>query len=174
MNFKNAVFIALATVSTVSVASAAEAEWPKSSASDFSTFVTLLGFRIHAEHCSAKIPQLKPKFERLVEDLSSRIQGISNALLASDVFEGMKDKPVPAEIIDAFKDSFDDSKHNFERRDAASVCPKTLQHLGEMDDESLMSGLKDILTAVQNMIRNLEKESAREASPGKLLERARR
>ncbi len=102
-----------------------------------------------------------------MKSLNRRIQGISKGLLASDAFKDMKDKPVPAEIIDAFKDSLDDARHNFERQDAASICPKTLQNLGEMDDESLKSDLKNILTAVQNMIRNLEKEGARQASPDK-------
>lgn len=153
-------FIALAILLVAPVSSASEVVWPKDSASDLSIFVALLRFRIYADHCSAKVPQLKPKFESLMENLNSHIQGISKGLLASDTFKGMKDKPVPAEIIDAFKDSFDDVKHNFERLDAASICPKTLQDLGEMDDESLKSGLTDILTAVQNMTRKLEKESA--------------
>jgi hypothetical protein len=157
MNLKKSVFIVLAIVLTASVASAAEAVWPKNSASELSIFVTLLKFRIYADHCSARVPQLKPRFESLMEDLNSHVQGISKGLLASDVFKGMKDKQVPAEIIEAFKDSFDDVKHNFERRDAASICPKTLQDLGEMDDESLKSDLSQIFTAVQNMIRKLEK-----------------
>jgi hypothetical protein len=73
----------------------------------------------------------------------------------------MKDKPVPAGIIDALKDSFHDARHNFERRDAASICPAALQSLREMDDESLKSGLRETLTGIQNMIRNLEKDRAR-------------
>jgi len=170
MNFRNSVFIALAIVLIASVASAAEVVWPENSASDLSIFVTLLRFRIYADHCSAMVPELKPKFESLMENLSSHIQGISKGLLASDAFEDMKDKPVPAEIIDAFKDSFDDTKHNFERLDAASVCPKALQNLGAMDEESLQSDLTETLTAVQNMIRNLEKEGARQALPDKSLQ----
>jgi hypothetical protein len=157
--------MALSIVLAASVASSAEAVWPKNSASDLSTFVTLLRFRIYADHCSAQVPRLKPEFESLVENLNSRIQGISKGLLASDGFKDMKDKPVPAEIIDAFKDSFDDLKHNFERRDAAAVCPKTLQDFGEVDTESLKSGLTAALTAVKNMMRNLEQEGARRASP---------
>jgi hypothetical protein len=161
MNLKNSVFTALALVFIASVAPAADAVWPKNSASDLSTFVSMLRFRIYADHCSANVPQLKPKFENLMDNLNSRIQGISKILLASDVFKGMKDKQVPAVIADAIKDSFDDVKHNFERLDAVSICPKTLQNFGEMDDESLKSGLTEVLTAVQNMIQKLEKESAR-------------
>ncbi len=161
MNLKNSVFVALAIFLNTSVTLSAEAVWPKNSASDLSIFVTTLRFRIYADHCSAKVPQLKPQFESLMETLSSHIQGISKGLLASDVFEGMKEKPVPVEIIDALKDSFDDVKHNFERLDAASICPKTLQSLDEMDDESLKSALVEILAAVRNMIRRLDKQSAR-------------
>ena len=161
MNLKNSVVIALVIVLLTSVTPAAEAVWPKNSASDLSIFVTILRFRIYADHCSAKVPQLQPKFESLMEGLNGHIQGISKGLLASDAFKGMKDKPVPAEIIDALKDSFDDVRHNFERQDAASVCPMTLQNVGEMDDESLKSGLTQVLTAVQNMIQKLEKQSAR-------------
>ncbi len=134
---------------------------PKNSASDISIFVTMLRFRIYADHCSAKAPELKPKFETLIGNLNDRIQDISKGLLASDVFMGMKDKPVPVEIVDAFKDSFDDVRHNVERLGAASICPKTLRSFGEMDDESLKSGLTEALTAVQNMIQNLEKQGAR-------------
>jgi hypothetical protein len=161
MTLKSSVLTALALVLTGSVAPAAEAVWPRNSASDLSIFVSILRFRIYADHCSTKVPQLKPKFESLMENLNSRIQGISKILLASEVFHGMKDKQVPAVIADAFKDSFDDVKHNFERLDAVSTCPKTLQSFGEMDDESLRSGLMEALTAVQNMIQKLEKESAR-------------
>ncbi len=161
MNLKKSVFIALAIALTTSVAPAAEVVWPKNSASDLSIFVTILRFRIYADHCSTKVPQLKPKFESLMENLNSYIRDISKGLLASDAFKGMKDKPVPAEIIDALKDSFDDVRHNVERLDAASICPKTLQNFGEMDDESLKSGLTEALTAVQNMIQKLEKQSAR-------------
>jgi len=172
MTFRNYVFTALAIVWTTSVSIAAEAVWPKNSASDLSIFVALLKFRIYADHCSAKVPQLKSKFEELVESLNSHIQGISKGLLASDEFKDMKDKPVPAAIIDALKDGFDDTKHNFERRDAASICPKTLQNMGEMDDESLKSDLTEILTAIQNMIRKLEQASVRQAAPDKSLQRA--
>lgn len=154
-------FFVLVIVLTGQVASTAEAVWPVSSASELSKFLTLLRFRIYADHCSVSVPQLKPQFDRAIEDLNSRIQDISKGLLAADAFKDMKDKPVPAEIIDAFKDSFNDSKHNFERQDAASICPKTLQRLGETDDESLKSGLTDILTAVQTMTRNVEMESRR-------------
>jgi hypothetical protein len=161
MNIKKSMLIALAALLTTAVAPAAEALWPKNSASDLSVFVTLLRFQIYADHCSANAPQLKPEFESLMQDLSSRIQGLSKGLLASDEFKGMQDKPVPAELLDAFKDSFHDSKHNFERRDPASICQKTLQNVGEMDDESLKSGLTGVFTAVQNMIRNLEKAGVR-------------
>jgi hypothetical protein len=123
--------------------------------------MALLRYRIYADHCSAKVPQLKPQFESLVEDLSGRIQEISMRLLASDVFKGMKDKPVPDEIVDAFKDSFDDLTHNVERRDANSTCQKTLQNFRDIDDDSLKSGLTETLTAVQNMTRNLEKTRVR-------------
>ena len=156
MNFKHSVFAALAMIAPTSAAPAAEAAWPKNSASELSIFVTLLKFQVYANYCSARVPRLKPEFESLMEGMNSRLRGISNGLLDSDKFKGMKGKPVPAPIIDAFKDSFDDMKHNFERRDAASVCPTTLQNLGEMDAESLKSGLTETLTAVQTMIRNLE------------------
>ena len=161
MNFKNPIFIVLAIVLSCSGASAAEAVWPKNSASDLSIFVASMRFRIYAEYCSVRVPQLKPQFEILVENLNARIAGISKGLLATDIFDGMNDKPVPAAIINAFEDSLHDSKHNLERREAASVCPKALQNFGEMDDESLRSDLTDIFTAVQTMIQNLEKESAR-------------
>jgi hypothetical protein len=161
MNLRKSVFIALAIVLATSAAPAAEAVWPKNSASDLSIFVTMLRFRIYKDHCSARVPQLKPQFESLIENLNSRIQDISKGLLAADAFKGMKDKPVPAEILDALTDSFDDTRHNVERLDAASICPKTLQNFGEMDDESLKSGLTEALTAVQNMIQKLEKTSAR-------------
>jgi hypothetical protein len=96
-----------------------------------------------------------------MENLNNRIQGISKGLLASDVFKGMKNKPVPDEIVFALKDTLHDAEHNIERQDAAFTCPKALQNLAEIDDETLKSGLSDTLTAVQNMTRNLEKESAR-------------
>jgi hypothetical protein len=153
--------IALAMALTTSAATAAEEVWPKNSASDVSIFVTILRFQIYADHCAAKVPQLKPKFESLMEDLNSRIQGISKGLLASEEFMGMKDKQVPVEIIDALKDSFDDVKHNFERLDAASICPKTLQNFRDMDNEALISGVTANFTGVQNMIQRMEKEGAR-------------
>lgn len=161
MNRRNSVFIALAIALAAPVATAAETVWPKNSASDVSIFATMLRFRIYADHCSARVPQLKPQFESVTRNLNSHIQDISKDLLASDEFKAMKDNPVPPEIIDALKDSFDDVKHNFERLDAASICLKTLQDLGGMDDESLKAGLTANLKAVQNMTQRLEKESAR-------------
>jgi hypothetical protein len=155
MNLRKSAFIALAIVLATSVIPAAEVAWPRSSASELSIFVTMLRFRIYADHCAAKAPQLSPKFDSLVEGLNERIQDISKGLLASDAFKGMTDKPVPAEIVDAFKDSFEDVKHNVERLDAASVCPKKLQDFAELDDESLKSALTVALTAVQNMMQNL-------------------
>jgi hypothetical protein len=161
MDRRNSAFIVLAISLVTSVASAAEAAWPKNSASDLSIFVTLQRFRIPADHCSDKVPALKPQFDSLMEKLNSRIQGVSTGLLASDAFSAMKGKAVPAEIIFALKDVFADAKHNFERVDAESICPKTLDGLGEMDDEALKSGLRATLTAVQNMIQKLENESDR-------------
>jgi hypothetical protein len=156
-SFRISALIAFSIVLTSAAASAAEAEWPKNSASELSIFVSLQRYRIYADHCSAGTPQLKPQFESLMEKLNNRMQGISNGLLASAVFKGMKDKPVPAEIVFALKDALHDAEHNVERQDAAFICPKALQNLGELDDDSLKSALLETLTAVQNMIRNTER-----------------
>ncbi len=164
--------IALAMSLSTSVVTAAEAVWPTNSASDVSMLATILRFRIYADHCSAKVPQLKPKFESLMESLTSRIQGLSMGLLDSDEFKGMKDKPVPVEIIDALKDSFDDVTHNVERLDAASICAQTLQNFGEVNDDSLKAGLTANLKAVQNMSQKLENASARQASPNSRMQRS--
>ena len=122
--------------------------------------MSLLRFRIPAEHCSAQLPDLKPEFQSLTEDLESRIQVVAKDLLASDTFKGMKDRPVPAPVVNALKDSFHDMQHNVERRDAPSLCPETLQTLRKVDDATLKSGLAVILTAVLKMSQNLEAESA--------------
>jgi hypothetical protein len=156
-------FTALAIILSASVVPAAEAPWPKNSAGDLSVFAAKLRFRIYADRCSAEVPELKPKFQILMENLNSRIQDISKGLLASDAFKDMQDKQVPADIVDSLKDAFDDVKHNFERLDAASICPTTLQNLGNTDDEALKSGLTEILSAVQNMTRKMEKQGVRQA-----------
>ena len=172
MRFRKSTFIALAIVFTTSGTSGAEAVWPKNSASDLSTFLVLQRYRRYADHCSVQIPQLQHKFASLMDNLDSRIQVISKGLLASDVSKGMKDKPVPADIVFALKDMLDDAEHNFERQEAAITCPKALQNLGDMDDESLKVELSEILSSVQNMTQNLEKESARLASPDNRIQRA--
>jgi hypothetical protein len=166
MNAKYPTVLALSIIGIASVTSAAETTWPTDTASDLSIFVTLQRFRIYADQCSDKVPGLKPRFDSLMEKLSSHTLGISKKLLSSDVFRGMKTMPVPAAISFAFKDSLEDARHNFERHDAGLICPKKLQILGEMDDEALRSDLTQTLVAVQGMIQNLEKESAR-ASPRK-------
>lgn len=157
--------VVLAIALATSVAAAAEVEveveWPRGSASDTAILATEMRFQIYADRCSAEVPQLKQKFDMLMGDLSRRIQGISTRLLASGKFKGMKDQQVPAEIVDALDDSFHDGKHNLERLDAAAICPKALQDFGGLDDESLTSSLAANLTAVQNMIQNLEKVTAR-------------
>lgn len=172
MNLRNPVAVAFAMVLAAPVAFTAEAVWAERSVSDLSLFVTLQRFRNNADHCSAKVPQLKPEFDSLMEDLNIRIQEISKGLLSSDAFKDMKDKPVPAEIGFAFKDSLDDARHNFERQDAEAICPMTLQRLGQMDDESLKEDLTQTLVAVQNMTRNLEKEGARRTSPDNRMQRS--
>jgi hypothetical protein len=161
MTIKNPVFIALSIVFTLSGASAVEPVWPTNSYSDLSIFVVLQRYQIYSDHCSVRLPGLKPQFETLMQNLTNRIQGISKSLLASDVLKGMKDKPVPAAIVFALKDTLHDAEHNVERKDAAVICPDTLRNLGEMDDASLKAGVLETLTAVQNMTRNLEEESAR-------------
>jgi len=149
-----------------SLAHAAEATWPTGSASDFAILVTMQRFRIYADHCSDKVPSLKPRFEILMESLSRRIQGVSQSLLSSDEFRGMKKKPVPTAISFAFEDSLEDARRNFERQDADSICPKKLQTLGEMGVASLGHDLTQTFMAVQGMIQNLEKEGAGDASRG--------
>lgn len=160
MNTAKSLLIAFAL--TASHVSAADTVWPKHSASDLSTFVTLQRFRIYADHCSVRVSGLKPKFDELMAELTIRIEDLSKGLLASEAFRDMKDKPVPAEIIFALKDSLEDTEHNFERQDAASSCPGKLRSLGEMDRESLKSDLKENFAAIQNMIRSLEKDDARQ------------
>jgi len=172
MNAKNPTFLALAIFVMASVASPAETTWPTNSPSDLSIFLTLQRFQIYADQCSDKVPRLKPKFDSLMVSLSSHTHGISKSLLSSDVFRDMKTKPVPAAISFAFKDSLADARHNFERQDAESICPAKLQSLGEMDDESLRSDLTQTFLAVQSMIQNLERESARELSPNNRMQRS--
>jgi hypothetical protein len=156
-----AAFLALAFFLAGPVASAAEAVWPRNSTGEFAMFVTLQRYQIQAEHCAARIPDMKSKFDALMEGLNSRVQGVSRVLIASDQFAGMKDKPVPPEIVFAFQDILEDTEHNVERHDAVLTCPGTLQELARISDESLRSGLTQILTAVQKMIQNLEREGAR-------------
>lgn len=161
MNFMKHVFIAIAMLLAASATPAAEAVWPKNSASELSIFAVLQRYRIYADHCSARIPRLKPEFEGLMDKLGSRIQGIATGLLASGAFKDMRDKPVPAHIVLALKDLLHDAEHNFERQDSGFICPKTLQDLGEISDESLKSDLSVTLTSVQNMTRNFEIANAR-------------
>ena len=165
MNLKRRILIAFSTVLAAPVTLSSEAVWSERSISDLSLFVTLQRHRIYADHCSSKVPLLKPKFDNLMEALNSRIQVISEGLLSSEAFKDVKSKLVPAEIGFALKDSIDDARHNFERQDADSICPKVLQSLGQIGDESLKEELLQTLVAVQNMTRNLERESARQASP---------
>lgn len=146
-------------------AGAAERVWPENSVGEFSAFVATLRFRIYADHCSTNVPRLKAAFDDLAGSLERRVQRVSTDLLASEEFKAIKDKPVPAEIIHAFSDSFDDMKHNFERKDASVVCPKALQELGEVNEESLKSALTEILTAIRKMIGNLQGEDARRVRP---------
>jgi hypothetical protein len=101
-----------------------------------------------------------------MKDLTSRIRSISNDLLSDDEFNGMKGKPVPAEIGFAFGDSLDDAQHNLERQGTEVLCQKKLQSLARLDDESLKSDLTQTLVAVQTMTRNLEKDRAGNALPG--------
>lgn len=155
-------FTAFAAVCVMPGAGAAEPAWPAKSASDLSMFVTLQRFRIYADHCAAQTPALKPQFDKLLLDLDSRLQDLSRQVLADDAFGGLRTRPVPAAIIAAFKDSFEDMSHNVERQDAAKLCPKALQNLGTVNDETLRTDLRQALTAVRNMIGNLE---ATEAHP---------
>ena len=164
VSIRRAVLIVFAAA-TASVVLAGENPWPKNSASDMAIHVTLLRFQIYADRCSARVPLLKPEFEGLMENLTGRIQRLSRDLLATDEFRDMQDKPVPVEVLDAFKDSFEDMKHNFERQDATSICPTTLRSVGELDDDSLKSSLTLALTAIQNMIGNLDTAPAGQASP---------
>lgn len=157
----NSAFLALAMALTISVATAAEPVWPKNTASEVATFATVLRYQIYADHCSDKIPQLEAKFNSLMESLSSRIQEMSKNLLATDEFNGMKNQLVPVEIFDALKHSFHDVAHNVEILDAATICSKTLQDFGDMDDQTLQSALAANLKAVQNMSQKLENERAR-------------
>jgi hypothetical protein len=158
---KTAVIIALAFSLATSGAAADEAVWPQHSAGDVSVLATMLRFGIHADHCSAQLPQLKPQFDGLMQNLDGRIQGIAKRLLSSAEFKGMKDMPVPATVLDALKDSFHDGEHTLERQDAAAICPQKLQRFSEVDDESLEYSLAANLKAVRNMIQNLQKEDAR-------------
>jgi hypothetical protein len=161
MNLKSPVFTTLALICSASISFADEAVPRTMSVSDFSTFVSTQKYRIYTDHCSAKVPELKSEFERLLESLADRIQGISRRLIASGEFDDLKGKVVPAEVVDAFRDILHDTQHNFERRDASYICPKTLQSLHEVDDRTLTSALSDILTAVQKMLWNLENDSVR-------------
>lgn len=160
LRFRNAGCLAI--VLAAPIASTGEAVWSNKNVSDISIYVTLQRFRIYADHCSAKVPQLKAKFDSRMQELSTHLLNISRTLLSSDAFKDMKDSPVPEEISFALKDSLDDARHNFERQDADAICPKTLQTLGQMDDESLKADLTQTLVAVQKMTQNLEKH----ASPG--------
>jgi len=165
MSIGRGAVVSLALVLAVPVTHADERVWPSASAGELSVFVTLLRFQIYEEHCSSGVPKLKPEFEIRVQGLARRIQAISIGLLGSEEFRGIRDRPVPVEIVDAFKDSFHDTQHNFERRDAASICPETLQRLDVVSDESLKTGLTEVLTAVRNMMRNLDQAGDRQVSP---------
>lgn len=155
MNLKTSSLAVLAVALTASLATADETAWPTNSAGEISVFATVLRFQIYADHCSARVPELKPKFESLMEDMNRRIHGLSKGLIASEEFKDMQDAAVPVEIVEALDDSFHDGRHNLERQDAATVCPKKLQDFGAMNDESLQEGLTANLKAVRNMMRKL-------------------
>ncbi|MBK7116142.1 MAG: hypothetical protein IPH71_09000 [Proteobacteria bacterium] len=161
MNLKSAAFTTIALVCSAPISFAENAAPPTMSASDLSTFVSTQRYRIYTDYCSAKVPELKSEFDRLLESLVDRNQEISRRLLASGPFDGLMGKVVPAEVVEAFRDTLHDTQHNFERRDASDICPKTLQSLKEVNDRTLTSNLSDILTAVQKMLWNLENGSAR-------------
>lgn len=161
MTFKQVLAISLVAVSSASAASAAELALPKDSASDLSLFLAVHRWQVYADHCSAKVPRLEPEFDSLMQKVRGRLQEISERLLASDEFRGMREKAVPEQIIFALDHGVHDSEENFKRQDAVSVCPEILQTLGKTDDESLQSGLAEILKSVQTMTENLERQSSR-------------
>jgi len=172
MNLTRPVAIVLASVAAASVASSAEAVRTTRSVSDLSIFVTLQRYRIYADRCSTKSPQLKPEFDSLMQDLDDRIRAIANGLLSTTAFKGMNGKSVPDQIGFAFADSLDDAKHNVARQESESFCRKSLKEFAEIDDGSLKADLTQILIAVQKMTRNLETESARQVSPDNLVQRS--
>lgn len=165
MTSNKSAIVALTIALVTSVAHAAEVVWPRESASDFSLFVVLQRHRLYADHCSARLPQLTPKLQSLMQDLDRRIQAISKALLASGAYSGMMGRPVPAVIIFGFEDALHDAEHNLERQDAVLACQRKIQALGELDDEALAMDLSNTFTAVQKMIDNMEALSAPKASP---------
>jgi hypothetical protein len=164
MNLRNSLYAVLAIASSA-VVPAAQHEWPKSSASELSVFATLQRFRIYADHCSAGIPRLKPDFDSLMENLGRRVGDMARDLLATAMFRDLVGKPVPEEVIFSLEDAFHDVGHNIQRQDAASICPKALQNLRDVKDETLKSELAASLAAVRNLIRNLENEGARQGLP---------
>ncbi len=107
------------------------------------------------------MPRLKPEFDGLLVVLGSRIQGQSKSLRTAGGFKGAWDKEVPAEVSFALKDSLDDARRNFERKDAESTCPTALRRLSELDDDAIRTNLAQTLVAVQNMTLNLERSGAR-------------
>lgn len=137
-------------------AAATEPAWPDGPASEVATFATMLRYHIYADHCSDKLPQLKPEFDSVIETLDRRIRAISAGLLSSSRFGGARNVMVPVEIMDAIKHSFHDMQHNVESRDAASICPASLRSFGDVDDEALETSLTENLTAVQNMSQKFE------------------
>jgi hypothetical protein len=145
-------------VFTAPLAVAAAPAWPRGPASDVSLFMALQRFRIHADRCSSTMPESAPAFATLMGNLDGHLQRISRELLAADEFRDMQQMPVPATIIDGLKDSFEDLKHNIERRDATSTCQDALRELRAMDDDALRAALRQALTAVQAMVRNVGRE----------------
>lgn len=160
MDLRHALFLVLAIPMAMPVATADEANWPTNPASEVATFATILRYRIYADHCSGKIPQLEAEFDHLMEGLDRRIRGISTRLLSTSEFEGMKEEVVPVEIMDAIKHSYHDLEHNVGTLDAASTCSTTLRTFGELGDEALEASLTANLTAVHNMSQKMQEGRA--------------
>jgi len=163
----------VALIASAQVASAAESAIPPRFAGEEAVELVVQRFRLYADSCSASAPGLKAEFDAAMTSLTARIRSIAAEIMSSKAFESLARQQVPSGLTAAVAKDFERTKREFGSRDATIVCPRTLQNLRDMSDDSLRMGLVQSLSAVQNALQMFNDGRIREEPSNKSLERTR-
>jgi hypothetical protein len=163
MNLKAVLVVATLAAAAGGSAIAADVSIPADSVGSIGVFAAYEKFKIYSEVCADAHPEARARFESVMTAFSARMSKLGAEVLATPEFLAMRNQPVPASLVDAFRQDFQNTRRMHQANPGSyEGCKGAHDNFESAGDDHWKAGMATALTELRETGRPFALALARE------------